>query len=255
MAYIEEKCIAGSVVTIRKYYTFKHKCKGEKREKRSHLTSEAQKKVNIRIAERNLAALMNSNFTDDTGMLVTFTYKKDLRPPTSDVMQKDMRQFLKKLRTQFKKLDVPLKYIYVKELGKKGGAHIHMLMSACDVRLLRDCWTSGYVRIDPLWSDGDYTNIARYFIKYTQKTEETEGCLVGRRWNSSKNLCKPKIIKKAVNSNTFSTKVRKSTISKYQRNGFTFVADEEYEGYTIFGFKYYECKFRKTQYSEHEGRR
>lgn len=93
MAYIEEKCIAGSVVTIRKYYTFKHNCKGEKREKRSHLTSEAQKKVNIRIAERNLAALMNSNFTDDTGMLVTFTYKKDLRPPTSDAMQKDMRQF------------------------------------------------------------------------------------------------------------------------------------------------------------------
>ena len=178
MAYIEEKCIAGSVVTIRKYYTFRHNCKGEKREKRSHLTSEAQKKVNIRIAERNLAALMNSNFTDDTGMLVTFTYKKDLRPPTSDVMQKDMRQFLKKLRTQFKKLDMPLKYIYVKELGKKGGAHIHMLMSACDVRILRDCWTSGYVRIDPLWSDGDYTNIARYFIKYTQKTEETEGCLI-----------------------------------------------------------------------------
>ena len=122
MAYIEEKCIAGSVVTIRKYYTFKHNCKGEKREKRSHLTSEAQKKVNIRIAERNLAALMNSNFTDDTGMLVTFTYKKDLRPPTSDVMQKDMRQFLKKLRMQFKKLGIPLKYIYVKELGKKGGA-------------------------------------------------------------------------------------------------------------------------------------
>lgn len=29
MAYIEEKCIAGSVVTIRKYYTFKHNCKGE----------------------------------------------------------------------------------------------------------------------------------------------------------------------------------------------------------------------------------
>lgn len=27
MAYIEEKCIAGSVVTIRKYYTFKHNCK------------------------------------------------------------------------------------------------------------------------------------------------------------------------------------------------------------------------------------
>lgn len=42
MAYIEEKCIAGSVVTIRKYYTFKHNCKGEKREKRSHLTSEAR---------------------------------------------------------------------------------------------------------------------------------------------------------------------------------------------------------------------
>lgn len=80
MAYIEEKCIAGSVVTIRKYYTFRHNCKGEKREKRSHLTSEAQKKVNIRIAERNLAALMNSNFTDSTGMLVTFTYKKDMRP-------------------------------------------------------------------------------------------------------------------------------------------------------------------------------
>ena len=165
--------------TIRKYYTFKHNCKGEKREKRSHLTSEAQKKVNIRIAERNLAALMNSNFTDDTGMLVTFTYKKDLRPPTSDVMQKDMRQFLKKLRTQFKKLDVPLKYIYVKELGKKGGAHIHMLMSACDVRLLRDCWTSGYVRIDPLGATATIQTLRDILLNTRRRQKRQKDALSG----------------------------------------------------------------------------
>ena len=246
MPYIKEICIAGSVITVRRYHTLRYNCKGEKRENREKLTTEKQEAINRRLAERKLAAKMNANFTDDTGMLVTFTYAKDSRPPTLDDMSDDIRNLLKNMRREFKNIG-PLKYIYVKELGTKGAHHIHMIMSVCDVRVLKKCWCHGFVHVRPLDSDNDYTRIAEYFVKYADKTEKTLGRRVGKRWNSSRNLKEPVVIKKVVNANTFAEKTRRSTIRKYEEQGFYFVKDSERSGISELGFRYYEAKFRRTK--------
>ena len=69
---------------------------------------------------------------------------------------------------------------------------------------------SGSLRIlnhvKPLDSDNDYTRIAQYFVKYANKTEETLGRRIGKRWNSSRNLKEPVIVKQVVNANTFADK-------------------------------------------------
>ena len=136
MPYVKEICVAGSVVTIRRYHTLRYNCKGERREGREKPTTEVQRAINTRAATRKLAGLMNTNWRDDTGMLVTYTYARDSRPPTPDDMNVDIRNLLKKLRKA-----VPnIKYIYVKEIGKKGAHHIHMIMDICDIQILKKCW-------------------------------------------------------------------------------------------------------------------
>lgn len=239
MPYVKEVCIAGKILEVRKYHTARYNMAGEKRGQKIKASCESQKRVNEREAVRRLARKMNANFDDDSGMLVTLTYMPGKRPKTSVQMGDDMRNFLKKLRKLFKAGNTELKYIYVKELGKRGAAHIHILMSACDVRELNKCWDKGFVRADALYSDGDYTNIARYFVKYAEKTEETEGKLIGKRWNSSRNLKEPVIIKSVVNANTFNKGIR-------ERKGYVLDPDTVKSGYTELGYKYLSYKMRKA---------
>lgn len=240
MPYIKEICMAGKILEVRKYYTLRYNCRGEKRGERCRHTCECQQKVNYRNAERKLRRLMNANFTDETGMLVTFTYLPKNRPQDSAEMQNDARNLLKKLRKVFKGNEDILKYIYVKELGKRGAAHIHMLMTICGIKELKQCWAKGGVRIDPLWSKGDYSNIARYFIKYAAKTEETEGRLIGKRWNSSRNLKQPIVIKKVVRANTFSQRIP-------DKKGYILNPDSVREGYTEAGYKYFSYTMYKNE--------
>lgn len=248
MPYIKEICIAGSVITIRRYHTLRYNCRGERRESREKVTTAKQETINRRLAERKLAAKMNTNFTDETGMLVTWTYARESRPPTPDDMTVDIRNLLKALRREFENIG-PLKYIYVKEIGSKGAHHIHMIMSVCDVRVLKKCWNKGFVHVKPLDSDDDYTRIAQYFVKYANKTEETLGRRIGKRWNSSRNLKEPVVVKQVVNANTFADKTRRSTIRKYEEQGYYMVKDSERTGISEMGFRYYEAKFRR-----HKGR-
>lgn len=251
MPYILEIMRAGDVMTVRKYYTLRYNVKGEKRSIKEKITSDCQQRVNERLNLRKLAGLMNNNFTDDTGMLVTFTYAKEKRAMNTEDMQTDIRNLLKKLRKVFIKAKEVLKYIYVKERGSKGAAHIHMVMSNCSLTALKQCWDKGFVQVKPLNSDNDYTAIAKYFLKYSRKTINTDGGqVIGKRWSSSRNLVKPVVLKMVVNANSFSEKANKATKKKYEKEGFYLVPDEEMAGYNEFGFRYYEAKYRKIRRKE-----
>lgn len=188
MPYIKEVCRAGKILEVRKYHTIRYNMPLEKRRSRTKVSSESQKRTNEREAIRRLSRKMNANFSDETGMLVTLTYLPVNRPDNSKQMSSDIKYFLKELRKIFKAREDELKFIYVKELGKRGAAHIHILMSMCDIRDIRKCWKKGGVNVKPLYTDGDYSGIASYFIKYAARTEETEGKLIGKRWNCSRNL-------------------------------------------------------------------
>lgn len=202
MPYIEEVCVAGNTVEISKYYSHRIHPKGEKRQKVGELTSEAQKRINQRRAGVKLRRLMNNNFRDGDYLLRLDFH--NVHPKTSTEMQKLTSNFLRRLKRAFP----DLKYIYVKELGKRGGAHLHMMINKCPPDLLRRAWDYGGIHIDPLYSEGQYRKIAEYFIKYAQKTEETEGELIGKRWYASRNLVPPKVKKRICKSNRFKAKIR-----------------------------------------------
>ena len=83
-----------------------------------------------------------------------------------------------------------------------------MVMTKCDTEILRKCWPHGGIHIDPLNSNGQYSRIAAYFMKYAGRSEKTLGKLVGKRWYSSTNLVKPKVIKKVIAASRFRREAR-----------------------------------------------
>lgn len=234
MPYIKEICKAGKTIEIRKYFTYGAHPKGEKRKKRKNESPDRVKRANQRNASRKLRRLMNHNFQDgDYLVRMDFCAK----PKGSEEMQKEMQNFIRRLRTRFKKADMPLKYIYVKEVGAKGSRHIHMMMNKCEIEWIRSCWKAGAIHIDPLYSDGQYAKIADYFIKYAEKTEMTEGQLIGKRWYASQNLLEPKVTKTKMAAGRFSKTINepkgyyldKSSISE----GVSELTGFEYFSYTF----------------------
>lgn len=206
MPYIEEICVAGNVVEVNKYYSYRYHSKGERRNQKENESSEAQKRINQRRAETTLRRLMNANFVDGDYLIRLDFFK---RPTGSKDMQALMSAFIRRLKRELAKQDLEIKYIYVKEVGPRGGRHIHMMLTRCDTEILRKLWNHGGIHIDPLNSNGQYRKIAAYFIKYADKTEETEGVLIGKRWYSSQNLEKPKVRKKVISANKFKNEIKK----------------------------------------------
>lgn len=236
MPYIEEVCEAGQTIEVRKYYSPRWHCKGEKRAAKEKPTAEAAQKINQRNAERELRRIMNANF-EDGDFLIRFDFH--LRPTGSEEMQEIMAKFIRKLRRELNKVGEDLKYIYVKEVGPRGSRHIHAMLKRCDTEILRRCWPHGGIHIDPLNTNGQYGKIAAYFIKYAGKTEETEERLIGKRWYGSRNLEKPKVQKKVVKSNTFRRNIR-------EREGYYLEKESVQYGVTDMGYEYFSYTLIKT---------
>lgn len=234
MPYIEEKCVAGNTIEINKYYSFAAHKKGEKRSQRINDTPERIRKSNQRIAYKNLRRLMNANFKDGD-YLLTLDFNE--KPPDSISMQDTVVKGIRKIRDKCKKQSIDFRYIYVKEVGPKGSRHIHMVCNEIPVSILKESWSFGRIHIDILNTNGQYRKIAKYFIKYALKTEETEGMLIGKRWYASRNLTKPIVRKKRISSQAF-RKTPKTVEGYYlekdsERSGISDITGYEYYSYSL----------------------
>lgn len=234
MSYMKEICVAGRTVEIKFYYSIRNHPKGEKRTPKENETTDAQKRINHRKAEQDLRRLLNANFVDGD-YLVRLDFSKVYFPEGSEQMQEYMKNALKKLRREYEKSGQKLKYVYVKEVGPRGGRHVHMVINKCDPDILAKCWKYGGVHIDLLNTNGQYRRIASYFVKYSERTETTEGKLIGKRWNPSRGLVRPKVIRKAITANKF----RKTTKEKdgfYLDKETVVTGISEFTGYEYFSY-------------------
>lgn len=233
MPYIREVCRAGKTIEIHNYYTYRWGPDGRPRKKPEKLTTEQQQKINLRKAIMTLRRILNATFSDEHGdLLVTLDYKQILRPVDSREMQKHVATFIRELRKEYNKAGETLKYVYVKEIGKRGACHIHMVLTHCDTKVLRRCWKRGGVDVKPLWTDGQYARIAEYFIKYSAKTEETEGQLVGKRFYASRNVTRPVPVKMIISrSNTFRA-------APAERKGYYVEPESVLRGINELGYEY-----------------
>lgn len=233
MPYIEEICEAGLTLEVQKYYSYRYHSKGIPRSKNMSPTSEAVKKINQRRAGVRLRRLMNTNFEDgDFSIRLDFVKSP---PKNSEEMQAMISRDLRRLKRMYQARGQTLKYIYVKEVGPRGGRHIHIVVNKTDTELIRKWWTRGGIHIDPLNTDGQYSKLAEYFTKYAGITEKTEGQLIGKRWYASQNLKEPIIKKRVIKAATFKNKVKKKEGYILEKGSLRYGISEE-TGYEYFAY-------------------
>ena len=180
--YSEKKYYCGDYLEVDIYPVYK---KQRGRSKKAKPTSEIQKKLNQRNAERKLIRLLNTNFTK-RDIRFDLTYDEDHYPNSPEEAQKQCQNFLRRVKYARAKRGLPaLKYVFVTEIGRdKGRLHHHVVMSGgMDITELAEIWGRGYTAAKPLqFNEQGITGIAMYLVKEP---------ILGKRWCGSRNLSKP----------------------------------------------------------------
>lgn len=146
----------------------------------------AQRNLNNKNTIKKLIRLMNCNFTDKD-IMCTFTYDDAHLPSNVKKAQRDMVNYLRRLKTYVKKHNLPeLKYIYVTEYSeeKKIRVHHHLVINFADRDIAEKYWKGGARtqsrRLQP--DEFGLEGLARYITKDPKGT---------KRYTCSQNLKKP----------------------------------------------------------------
>ena len=198
MPYLKKTYFAGKTIEVEKCYTNRYGKKGQKRRDKVKPTSEQQKEINKRNAEKMLRLLLNANFVGgDNHIILGYLRGDGEADRTEEEMRHDIDVFLRQCRKEYKKAGLEFKYIHVMEIGERGARHHHLVVNHIDVAILQKCWNKGYdkhseIKAYKLDDTGNYAKLASYLIKYTDKHRKKEdGALQKKRWSRSKNLKVP----------------------------------------------------------------
>ncbi len=181
--YREKRYYSGDYLEIDIYPVFG---KAGQRRKRYKPTSECQKELNRKNAEKKLIRLMNANFTEDD-LRFDLTYSPNYLPEDDDAAIKELRNFLRRLKRFRKKAGLSaLKYIAVTEKSKKGRYHHHLVISGgVNIRDLAALWGRGYTSAKPLqFNENGIEGLAKYLVK------EPIG---SKFYQASRNLIQPEV--------------------------------------------------------------
>lgn len=160
----------------------------EKRAKRKNTTPEQVQANNDRLSLRRLTAILNTNFCGNH-IHAVLTYKN---LPTEKEIKKDFDSFARKLRKELSATGEELRYVHVIEC-EHTRVHHHVVLSTSNADLIQKIWTKGYVKLAFLDSTGEYSKLAAYLLKETQKTFRTGENPYKKRYSTSKNITKPVI--------------------------------------------------------------
>lgn len=200
MPYIKRTTYAGKTIRVDKYYSSRYG-KQIQRGPRAESTDEAQQERNRQNAIRRLNALLNCNF-EDGDFHVVFTYRQDDRPKSADEAKKAYGELMKKLKKAYTKAGFEFKYIAVTEYESKS-IHHHLILKKVDTGVILKCWKRGKAHITILDTDGEYYKLAEYLVKETDRTAKKKGGLFKKRWNASKGLKQPIIVREIIEAKNF----------------------------------------------------
>jgi hypothetical protein len=177
-------------------------------------TSEVQQKLNDRRAEIWLSAVAHANFTSrDYALHMTWTDGN--LPADAEGIEKDIRNFMARLRRLYRNRQAELKYIIVRSWSGKGRPHLHLILSGGIPREeIERCWKMGRANCDRLeFTETGIADLSAY-IGGQRKRGKTDAAHVRRkgerRWSGSRNLEKP---------------VEKSNMTRYSKAALEEIAD------------------------------
>ena len=150
-------------------------------------TSEVQEKLNQKNAERELARLLDTNFTQND-LRFDLTYNDAHLPKNDEEALRDAANFIRRVKYQRRKLGLSeLKCVIVTAVGAKSGRyHHHIVMSGgLTIEQLAALWRPrGFTTLKPLeLDDNGFVGVANYFARQNS---------VGKRWRTTRNLERPR---------------------------------------------------------------
>jgi len=160
----------------------------EGRTLRSKESTLIQKNLNNKNSVKNIIRLLNTNFTNND-IWVTFTYDDKHLPSSIEEAQKDMVNYIRRLKRYISKNKLyELKYIYVSVFNEKR-AHHHIVLNFNNRDIVEQLWNKASRkhtrRLQP--NDLGLEEMGRYIMKEAKVSKYL------RKYVVSKNLIKPLI--------------------------------------------------------------
>ena len=192
--YRVKRIQAGDTLEIEAFPIWNTAASAQEARRQSERHREAVRAVNLRNTQKNLRRLMNANFGAGD-ILLTLTYAPGCQPESEEKAQKDIRNYLRRLRHRREKLGLPdLKYIYITETthGAAGTRYHHHLI--VNGGISRD-------GIEQIWQKGIANSRAAQpdafalsgWAHYMSKQKISQEKAYTRGFAHSKNLKQPRI--------------------------------------------------------------
>lgn len=200
--YVKRTVYAGKTIEVHKYYSSRYgRQTSPNRKPHMNPTPIPVAEINRQNAIAKLRGLLNTNF-EFGDIHAVFTYRKEDRPQTIDEAKKRYAKLMRQLKKAYKKAGVEHKYIAVTEY-ENTAIHHHIVLKNIDVCFIKECWRWGKVMMTVLDNTGQYSKLAEYLIKETDKTSKNLDAVYKKRWNASQNLTKPKVKREIVSANSW----------------------------------------------------
>lgn len=199
MAYIKETVWTGDVIEVTKTMAV-NLSKRSRRNPKSYPSPERVIKSNERKAEKKLRWLLNTNFGPGD-LHCVLTYGVDEEAPGVEEARKELANFLRRMKREYKKQGKEMKAVYVTEYKAKR-IHHHVILNDIDTKIIQKQWKKGRTHDTRLDDGKDYERLAAYLIKETKRSFEEEGRefeqidiegrgedkTTGHRWGATRNL-------------------------------------------------------------------
>lgn len=203
MSYLEKTFEHGDIIEKCKYTNGKF---GKRRKNSEPLgvTPPEQLRWQSKNDIRKLWRILDLNFSPGD-LWIMLSYPARSRPTTEQV-RGNMKEFLRKIKREYKKAGEIFKYVFSAGRGSRGAVHFHLVLPKFDIDQIRDIWADivnggKWVKtnFEPLTKLRDYEGVASYIIKNSEETFFSDDPLYKKRYCMSGNLgkkeVKPKIIK------------------------------------------------------------
>lgn len=205
-------------------------------------TTDKQRKQNEKNAADKARWDINTNFKKGDWW-ATLNYPPNVRPTPAKVRE-DVDNFLKKMRKNYRAEKNIFKYVYTVGIGKRGAAHLHIVMNYIAAEKIADTWRTivgtketpyPVMKFTPLDGRKNHADLAAYLIKNSCETfYDTNKRVYAKRYCKSR-LKKPDIRVIELKTKTF----RKPR----ERKGYYMEKKYTYEGFTEDGQPYQHFTF------------
>lgn len=196
MSYLEKIIDRGNVIEVQKYTNGRFGRKGENgKSVAERVTPVEQLKWQSKEAVRKVWRLLRDRTNFSPGDLwITLTYPQKTTTD-SETVRRNIKEFLKRMRRQFRKIGKECKYIFSVGRGKRGAVHLHMVMSKIDTEIISTTWQNivnggkwVHVHTEHLDRSQNWHKVAQYIIKNGEETFLSDDPIIKKRFSSSRNL-------------------------------------------------------------------